>query len=269
MWLTCHELFFKYIKMAYLDPHLHWQCITKCKDGGVAICGRNFILPYIVLVASPGGIKFLPQIATPPSFHSFKQRGGHHKKAIAKRMYSSLHLYCVQGPMWNWRRKFELIYNCGKYFGFTSTYKKYFPVTLSSKSQPSRNRLHEPFFSLSHSVVIDGLLRGLRMPGDGPCRGVSPWELSRDNHTTTSTTSCQLVLIKQNQCKIVWNKFFSFLFYVWNHPCSVQNWNLFHRQSSKELPSYFAGWPWKEPLLRNIWHKSQLGYFNCARHSFN
>ena len=166
------------------------------------------------------------------------------------------------GPMWNWRRKFELIYNCGKYFGFTSTYKKYFPVTLSSKSQPSRNRLHEPFFSLSHSVVIDGLLRGLRMPGDGPCRGVSPWELSRDNHTTTSTTSCQLVLIKQNQ-------FFSFLFYVWNHPCSVQNWNLFHRQSSKELPSYFAGWPWKEPLLRNIWHKSQLGYFNCARHSFN
>ena len=137
-------------------------------------------------------------------------------------------------------------------------------MTLSSKSQPSRNRLHEPFFSLSHSVVIDGLLRGLRMPGDGPCRGVSPWELSRDNHTTTSTTSCQLVLIKQNQCKIVWNKFFSFLFYVWNHPCSVQNWNLFHRQSSKELPSYFAGWPWKEPLLRNIWHKSQLGYFNCT-----
>ena len=171
MWLTCHELFFKYIKMAYLDPQLHWQCITKCKDGGVAICGRNFILPYIVLVASPGGIKLLPQIATPPSFHSFKQRGGHHKKAIAKRMYSSLHLYCVQGPMWNWRRKFELIYNCGKYFGFTSTYKKYFPVTLSSKSQPSRNMLHEPFFSLSHSVVIDGLLRGLRMPGDGAV----PW----------------------------------------------------------------------------------------------
>ena len=85
--------------MAYLDPHLHWQCITKCKDGGVAICGRNFILPYIVLVASPGGIKFLPQIATPPSFHSFKQRGGHHKKAIAKRMYSSLHLTVVQNEV--------------------------------------------------------------------------------------------------------------------------------------------------------------------------
>ena len=29
------------------------------------------------------------------------------------------------------------------------------------------HRLHEPF-SVSHSVVIDGLLRGLRMPGDGP-----------------------------------------------------------------------------------------------------
>ena len=44
-------------------------------------------------------------------------------------------------------------------------------MTLSSKSPPSRNRLHEPFFSLSHSVVIDGLLRGLRMPGDGAV----PW----------------------------------------------------------------------------------------------
>ena len=35
------------------------------------------------------------------------------------------------------------------------------------ESHSSRSRLHEPF-SVSHSVVIDGVLRGLRMPGDGP-----------------------------------------------------------------------------------------------------